>query len=256
MSKALALTGGNIPKALQKQLAQAALEESGREASSGGRFISAKGGKFSFQGNKLPNPMQVVVADYISVNTYYDPDRPYDEDKPASPICWAIGKDERMLAPAPASPDKQAATCAECKWNAFKSAENGKGKACKNTRRVAVFPLDAIKAGEHAVVKIAPASLTNWRKYIDQLTKVVNVPTYSVVTEITLDDKIIEVGLVKLLPAKTIAQVSQLRASVQSDLLADFTPSAEEPAKAGGRKRVKVKVKVKNGGKKSKKGGF
>lgn len=248
MSKAIALSGGmKLPAKLQKQLADAAQAEAAGIASSGGRFISAKDGKFTFQGNKLDNPLDVVVAGYTNVNAWYGGVL-YNPDSPSSPVCWAISSDDKNMVPSNLSPDKQAETCAECWANQFGSAEKGDGKACSNGIRVAVFPVDSIKAGEHAIVKISATGIRSFRKYLEQLTKVARVPSYAVITSLQLEDKVVEASLSRGLPAKTISLVDQLRPTVQSDLLADFTPMAADAGKkkkASGSRRMKVVKKGK-----------
>jgi len=60
----------------------------------------------------------------------YDPDA-----KPTLPDCWSNNGD----APEANAPKRQAANCANCKNNIDGSGENGKGKACRFQRRVALL---------------------------------------------------------------------------------------------------------------------
>jgi hypothetical protein len=60
----------------------------------------------------------------------YDPDA-----KPTLPDCWSNNGD----VPEAKSPNRQAANCASCKNNIDGSGENGKGKACRFQRRVALL---------------------------------------------------------------------------------------------------------------------
>jgi hypothetical protein len=60
----------------------------------------------------------------------YDPNA-----KPTLPDCWSNNGD----VPEAKSPNRQAANCASCKNNIDGSGENGKGKACRFQRRVAIL---------------------------------------------------------------------------------------------------------------------
>lgn len=60
----------------------------------------------------------------------YDPNA-----KPTLPDCWSNNGD----VPEAKSPNRQAANCATCKNNIEGSGENGKGKACRFQRRVALL---------------------------------------------------------------------------------------------------------------------
>jgi hypothetical protein len=60
----------------------------------------------------------------------YDPDA-----KPTLPDCWS----NDGVTPETNAPNRQAANCATCKNNIDGSGENGKGKACRYQRRVALL---------------------------------------------------------------------------------------------------------------------
>ena len=60
----------------------------------------------------------------------YDPDA-----KPTLPDCWSNLGDK----PEPAAGDPQASNCASCPKNVVGSGENGKGRACRFQRRVALL---------------------------------------------------------------------------------------------------------------------
>ena len=144
----------NLPVNYAEQLAKEAAEISKRIATPSGdriRFnsnrslITPDGG----EGEEL----EVVVVDFVSSNLFYD--GPFDRDNPQPPGCFAIGVEPSLLVPSPNSPNKQAETCSACPNNQFGSA--GKGKACKNTRLLAVMPV--AMDGEEAHQRPAPGRL-------------------------------------------------------------------------------------------------
>lgn len=79
------------------------------------------------------NAIIVAMLPKVSRTFYagkYDPDA-----KPTLPDCWSNNGD----VPEAKAPNRQAANCANCKNNIDGSGENGKGKACRFQRRVAVL---------------------------------------------------------------------------------------------------------------------
>lgn len=79
------------------------------------------------------NAIVVSMLPKVSRTFYagkYNPDA-----KPTLPDCWSNNGD----VPEAKSPNRQAANCATCKNNIEGSGENGKGKACRFQRRVALL---------------------------------------------------------------------------------------------------------------------
>jgi hypothetical protein len=79
------------------------------------------------------NAIIVAMLPKVSRTFYagkYDPNA-----KPTLPDCWSNNGDT----PEAKSPNRQAANCANCKNNIEGSGENGKGKACRFQRRVALL---------------------------------------------------------------------------------------------------------------------
>jgi hypothetical protein len=112
--------------------------------------------------------MEVVIIDFVSTNFYYD--RPYDKDVVHPPACFAIGPEPSLLVPDATSPVRQADTCSGCPHNQFGSAINGKGKACKNGRLVAVTPADATEGDAPVwILSVPPASIKTFDAYVSNL---------------------------------------------------------------------------------------
>ena len=75
--------------------------------------------------------------------------------------------------------------CSDCPLARWESADNGKGKACKNARRLAVLAYDeSTELGEAqmAMLKAPPTSLKNWASYAKSIALRYNRPTSTVVT--------------------------------------------------------------------------
>lgn len=135
-----------------------------------GRIKPATTGLLMDAANPDDEPVQEVKGVIVFGAKYkafymekYDPDSA--EKKP--PDCFSHdGK-----APSPDSENKQAAACKGCANNEFESADVGKGKACRDMRRL--FLLLSVKEGEEAIMPIqlnvTPTSLKAWDEYMGKL---------------------------------------------------------------------------------------
>src|SRR5574343_881122 len=192
-------------------LAKQGVEQEARVG--GGQFISFKGGQLTYQGNTIKgNELDVVAIDSIFENAYYG-DR-YDPDNPQPPVCYAFGREEDELTPHPESADPQHETCKGCPMNEFGTADNGKGKACKNTRRIAVIPGDPLDEGtiqtaEAAFIRLPVTSVKGWASFVKTVAALDKLPTFGVVATLsTVPD------------AKTQFKVTwQKKESIDRDLL-------------------------------------
>lgn len=179
----------NLPVNYAEQLAKEASEIAKRIAAPSGDRVRFKGGSaFITPDGQEGDTLQVVIVDFMSANLFYD--GTFDRDNPAPPACFAIGPEPSMLIPSENSPAKQAQTCVACPNNQFGSASNGKGKACKNTRILAIVPATALESDEEApiwVLAVPPASLKAFDGYVGKLSSQHRTVPVGVVTEITLD---------------------------------------------------------------------
>lgn len=95
---------------------------------------------------RVGNSMSVYVLDSIHLNTYYS--GAYDPKVVAPPDCYAFfrGAEASTASPIEGCENPQSDMCTGCPQNEYGTARNGRpGKACSNTRRIAVLP--ATKVG-------------------------------------------------------------------------------------------------------------
>ena len=191
---------------LKRQAEAAAKQEA---AAGGGQFFSLKAGQLSFGGAVLPgNQMAVIIIDHISENTYYD--KPYDADQPGTPICYAFGRDDETITPhddvsEPQHDAYDAETekggCMRCPLNQWGSADMGRGKKCKNRRRLAcvsagtldkdgdlVELVDAKQVADSTCgfLGLPPTAINGWAKYVKNLANVLGRPPRGVITKVTV----------------------------------------------------------------------
>lgn len=185
-----AMTTGGSWKDRMKQMAEQATER--EPLTGGGQWLSIRNGDFHFGDDVLGDTITVVVLDFSFDNAYYG-GRPYDPDVPDSPDCFAVSFNEEEQAPHEDSPEPQAETCEECWANQWKSDERGKGKACRNARRLAVVAVDpesdylVADDSELAFLRLPPTSIKFWKSYVAKLSRVTGLPPVGVVTELTLE---------------------------------------------------------------------
>lgn len=152
-------------------------------------FIRTSGGRFTYQDEKMPDTIQVVIAGVSRSNEHYAGD--YDPDALEPPVCFAVGYDDKTLAPPADLENKVSEVCKGCPNNEFGSASRGRGKACRNQIRLAVLPvgnelnLETLEKEDGAIVRIPPTSLAHFTKYVKGLEALGHFPQ-TVVTALTI----------------------------------------------------------------------
>jgi hypothetical protein len=93
------------------------------------------------------------------------------------------------MAPHPSSSQPQHTDCKTCPHNQFGTADNGKGKRCKNSRALALIPAGTtavdLPAVEVAVMKLPVTSGKNWSQYVNKIATLYARPPLGVITAIT-----------------------------------------------------------------------
>lgn len=188
-----------------EELAKYAEQAAASEANSGGgQFFTTKSGVLSWQDAPLPNnEMAVIIVDHIMENVFYEGE--YDPDNPTGPTCFAFGRDEKTMAPhklvLEAGNEQCGASglCDGCEMNEFGSADKGKGKACKNTRRLALIPagrflkdgsfemvedIDHYETAEVGYMKLPVTSIKGFSTFVKQVATSLRRPPFGIVTKI------------------------------------------------------------------------
>lgn len=186
-----------------EELAALAQEAADQEAGTGGgKFFSLRGGILSFDKNPVPNnEIPVVIVDSIIENVFYQSE--FDPDNVSSPDCYAFGRDEKSMVPHEQAPAKQdeGSGCATCPQNQWGTANKGRGKACRNRRRLALIPAGSMEDGVFtafenpddflkqplAFLNLPPTAITAYGSYVKQLLGVLKRPPMGVFTLIKLE---------------------------------------------------------------------
>jgi hypothetical protein len=233
---------------LDDELAKYAKDISSKETPPAGNFIGIKGGEFNYGGASLGTEVEVAVLDVIYENQFYT--EKFDPDNPTPPDCYALAREEDGMAPHPESAKPQSDTCAKCPHNQWGTADRGRGKACKNMRRLALVSMNGLKTenvetAEAPAFRVSVTSVNNWKNYLTNiLGKIYRKPPFAVVTKMTLkpDPKTqhkIEFEYVDALPADLLpGMISKYQKFTEADMLAfPYSKPAEKPAAAPKTKR-------------------
>lgn len=173
----------NLPVNYAEQLANEVSNIQQRIAApAGDRIRMVNNSHFALPNGQDAETIEGVVVDFVSSNLLFE--GAYDKDNPSAPGCFAVGPEPTTLIPTSNSPNKQAETCAVCPNNQFGSA--GKGKACKNTRLLAIKPLDAEDDSIY-VLSVPPTSIKAFDGYVHTLAGKHRLPPVGVVTKVSLD---------------------------------------------------------------------
>lgn len=171
----------------EEAMAQASTERA--QEALGVPRITTRGQQLQVDGKPVANNrLKLAIVDYV-FEKRYNKDK-FDPKDTRPPDCYAqarpmpgekAGDTEGRMIPHTAAPDKQSAQCKGCPHNAFGTARFGRGKACKDYRKLLVFSPrigpdgspevdeDAVAKGALYQIDVPPASLKEWGAFYNGL---------------------------------------------------------------------------------------
>lgn len=190
-----------------EELAKYAEEAAVMEANvGGGQFFGLKSGVLSWQDSQMPNnQMAVIILDSIMENVYYE--GKYDPEVPQSPVCFAFGRDEKDMAPHQLVIDAgnqmcgTTGLCSGCEMNDWGTADVGRGKACRNTRRLAMIPAGSFdREGRFSLfeddshyentavgfMKLPVTSVKSYSSFVKQVAGTLHRPPFGIITKVSV----------------------------------------------------------------------
>jgi len=182
----------SIPQDMLAALAEEARAVAAHERPAVGR-IGLKSGVMTYAGQPLAgNKMEAIVLCASFRNVWYA--GRYDPNNIVNPSCFALAMSDKEMAPHGNVGKPQHSSCAGCPKGEWGSDPNGgRGKACKQTRRLILLPASAVDTGpealataELAVLDLPVTSVKNYSSFVNVLTASAGVPTYAAVTEISV----------------------------------------------------------------------
>ena len=229
----------NLPVNCQQQLLAEAENIAARvSAPTGDRIRMTKTG-FVLPDGTETDTINAVIVEFVSTNSLFE--TVYDPNNPQPPGCFAVGFEPNSLKPVAASPNKQCDSCTECPMNVFGTATTGRGKACKNSRLLALMSADAAENDSPLwTYSVPPTGLPYFDRYVNTLASKHRTVPVGVVTEITLEDCGTYLSprfrIVRPLSPKELAPYMESREEAKQRLFAEpdfsqYTPAKRAPAK-------------------------
>jgi hypothetical protein len=141
-------------------------------------------------GQKSAGPLECIILDFAWALVHYP--GVYNSNNPQQPNCFATGRQNPESKSDPLVPHETVASpqgknCRDCAKNQWKSAATGRGKACKNQRRLIVVPPDFDEETEVMTMYVSPKGLKNFDKYVARLSNEHGVLPTQVVTAIAFN---------------------------------------------------------------------
>lgn len=226
----------SIQEALKAQVALMA----GRVAPPTGSLIRLTQDKqFSLpDGTKTPGPLQLVVVEFTNKNVFYE--TAFDQKNPTPPACFALGTDLKAMVPSKNSPVVQAADCTSCPMNAWGS--KGDGKACSNTKLLAVLPPDADADTPMWLLSVSPTAGKGFDKFVGDAARIFQMPPVGVVVTVGFNTAVTYASLTfsDAQPNPNVGTHFARQGEAKDMLAAEpdvsgFVPKSAKPAKTGRR---------------------
>lgn len=157
--------------------------------------ISTQSGVLSYMDQALPdNELECIILASAWEHTYYTERYKKGEIRP--PACFALGLPDAegnapIMYPHEDVPDPQASACKSCvrfEWGS--DPDGGRGKACKEKRRIALIPApsapEEIEGSEMALMTVPVMSVKNWAGYVNTIAAMYQRPSWGMLSKVKL----------------------------------------------------------------------
>lgn len=177
----------NLPANLEEDMANEIAQFKGRLGAPTGHRIKTDEKMFELPNGDQSDTLNVIIVDFVAYNTYYE--GAWNPNAIVPPNCFAIGTEIASMVPSENSPEKQHENCSACWANQFESGV-GKGKACSNTRLLAVIAPDGDSDTPLLLLKVTSTALKNFDAYVASVIQTLQRPPRGVITQITFDQTV------------------------------------------------------------------
>ena len=196
-------TGSNVVSIMDALRAQAAAVTDKTAPASGNAIRVTQDKQFILpDGTKTPGPLELVIVDFASKNTFYE--RAFDPKAITPPACFSLGSNPLKMVPSNNAPLKQAEDCSACPMNQFGS--DGDGKACKNSRVLAVLPPKAYDKDGNLITEVedmqmwtlatSPTANKGFDGFVTSVARIFQLPPVGVFATVGFDPSVTYAKLV------------------------------------------------------------
>lgn len=248
---------GTSVRKWDEELAAAAEAAAGMEANTGGgQFFSLRNGILSWSDSPIPNnEMAVIILDTIFETVYYE--GKYDSDNPTPPVAFAFGRDQaEMRWHETSDPEFAGELCSEsevCQWG---SADVGKGKAARETRRLAMIPAgkidrngnfemfdeDHFQSATIGFMRLPVTSVKGYANFVKQVAGALKRPPFAIITKVSVvpdpkdQFKVVFEAMEKVEDDSIMEMIMSRREEAESTI--DFPYNMEQPEEPAPKKRT------------------
>lgn len=182
-----------LPAEFLKELASEAKDAAAAERPAVSKLGTA-GGILKYGGDAVAgNNMDVVILYASYRNVWYS--GAYQRDNVKNPDCFSLSETDEGMVPDPVVKNPPNGTCDGCPKNAWKSdvkadGSVGKGKACKESRRMVMMPagalesVDGVRSAELAILDLPVTSAKNYGGLVNTVAATVGVPIWACVVNV------------------------------------------------------------------------
>lgn len=202
--------------------------------------MSFKSGVMSIDDQPVAgNEITCIIIAAVAENSFYT--ERYNPDVKAIPACYAIGEGKNQdLVPHEKAKERQHEYCFKSEHDQCPKFEwgsdpnGGRGKACKERRRLALIP--ATGTSEMIVCSIPPTSLKNWSNFVLEVAATTGRPVYGVIAtmKVVPDAKnqfMVKFGVVEPVADNVLPALIAKRAAALENLLQPYPEVDEEEQK-------------------------
>lgn len=175
----------SLPANIASDMASEIATFKDRIAAPTGNRIGTDEKMFTMPDGETSDTLSVIIVDFVAYNAYYA--TAWNPNAIVPPNCFALGLSPTGLIPSDNAPEKQAESCAACWANQWKSSPTTNGKACSNTRLLAVIAPDGSIDDPIYLLKVTPTALKNFDAYVAGVAKAFQRPPRGVITTISFE---------------------------------------------------------------------
>ena len=241
-----------LPEDWQTALADEAKDDTAVEQTDMQAF-SLRAGVLSYNDQPMPNNTMrcIVVASAFEKAMFISK---FDPNNITPPLCFALAPDGDKMVPHENSYVKQGPNdtddkgkeiagtekctgCAQLEWGSDPNSPSGRGKMCKETRRLGIIPEDALTDGvaksRAAMLRIPVTSVANWSSYVHLVAATLKRPVWSVVTEIKVEPdpkkqfQVLFSVVDKVQDTNILAELQPMRERVQKSVMNPYALMTE-----------------------------
>lgn len=212
----------SLPAEFLQELAKEAKDAAAEERPAVSKLSTAQG-ILRYGGEPVvQNSMDVVILYASYRNVWYS--GAYNRENIKNPDCFSLSETDEGMVPDPVVVNPPNPTCMGCPKNAWRSdvksdGSIGKGKACKESRRMVMMPAAAaleggvlgVQSAELAILDLPVTSAKNYGAFVNAVAATAGVPPYAAIANIKVQPSKNQFEVV-ITPLRVVPSVDVIRA--------------------------------------------